>query len=51
MTATDMATDISDVTSPRTQGQISQCGEEILHLLLQEPVAVLCVLSRPLRVS
>lgn len=41
----------SNVTSPCTQGQISQRGEEILHLLLQKPVAVLCVLARPLGVS
>lgn len=40
----------SNVASPGAQGQIPQRGEEVLHLLLQEPVAVLRVLSRPLRV-
>lgn len=40
-----------DIASPRSQSQVAQRGEEILHLLLQQPVAVLGVLSRSLRVA
>lgn len=45
------ATDRSNVASPRTKGQIPQCRKEVFHLLLQKPVAVLCILSCAFRVS
>lgn len=40
----------SNVASPRSQGQVPQCGKELLHLFLQKSVAVLCILPCPFRV-
>ena len=39
------------IARPCPQSEVTQGGEEVLHLLLQELVSVLSVLARPLRVA